>query len=305
MPSLKQRRHFRMQGRFMQASPSSTGAWCALLIVLFGLFMAQPIYSATLSPSPVMLANIYHAGIALDDYWVSEKYDGVRGYWDGEKLRARSGAVIDTPAWFTAGWPKTSMDGELWAGRGQFEQASGTVRQQPADDDAWRHIRYMVFDVPGHGGTFDERLPALQKLVKQIDRPWVQAVPQFKVSSKAQLKLKLDEVVQGGGEGLVLHRGASLYRAGRGDDLLKFKSFDDAEARVVAYLPGKGKYDGMMGSLLMEAPDGTRFRIGTGFTDEQRRNPPPVGSLVTYRYQGTTSGGKPRFARFMRVRDEP
>lgn len=275
------------------------------LIVLLGLVTVRPAYPAPLTPSPVMLANVYHSGIALGDYWVSEKYDGVRGYWDGEKLRARSGAIIYAPAWFTAHWPKTPMDGELWAGRGQFEQASATIRQLTPDDEAWRHIRYMVFDLPGHAGTFDQRIPALQQLVAQVDQPWVQAVSQFKVADEKALKRKLDEVVQGGAEGLVLHRGASLYRAGRSDDLLKFKPFDDAEARVVDYVPGKGKYAGMMGSLLVEAPDGTRFRIGTGFTDEQRRKPPSVGSLVTYRYQGITSGGKPRFARFMRVRDEP
>lgn len=275
------------------------------LIVLLGLVTARPAYPAPLTPSPVMLANVYHSGIVLGDYWVSEKYDGVRGYWDGEKLRARSGAIIYAPAWFIAHWPKTPMDGELWAGRGQFEQASATIRQLTPDDEAWRHIRYMVFDLPGHAGTFDQRIPALQQLVAQVDQPWVQAVSQFKVADEKALKRKLDEVVQGGAEGLVLHRGASLYRAGRSDDLLKFKPFDDAEARVVDYGPGKGKYAGMMGSLLVEAPDGTRFRIGTGFTDEQRRKPPPVGSMVTYRYQGITSGGKPRFARFMRVRDEP
>jgi DNA ligase-1 len=289
----------------MRTCPPSARTWRALplLIALIGLLIAPLVYAA--APAPVMLANVYHAGITLDDYWVSEKYDGVRGYWDGEKLHARSGAAIDAPAWFTAGWPKTPMDGELWAGRGQFDQASATIRQQPADDEAWRHIRYMVFDLPAHGGTFDERIPALQKLIAQLARPWVQAVPQWKLHDEAELKRKLDAVTRDGGEGLVLHRGASTYRAGRSDDLLKLKLFDDAEARVVGHLPGKGKYEGMLGSLLMEAPDGTRFRIGTGFTDAQRRDPPPVGSVVTYRYQGMTSGGKPRFARFMRVRDEP
>lgn len=276
------------------------GLWRGLLLSV-GLSLLTPVFAS----SPVMLANVYHAGITLSDYWISEKYDGVRGYWDGETLRTRSGAIIPAPAWFTAHWPKAPMDGELWAGRGRFEQASSIVRQQPADDDAWRRMRYMVFDLPGHAGTFDQRIPALQKLVAQVDRPWVQAVAQVKVANAAELQHKLDEVVQAGGEGLVLHRGASLYRAGRSDDLLKLKPFDDAEARVVGIVSGKGKYAGMMGSLLVELPDGTRFRIGTGFTDEQRRDPPPVGSMVTFRYQGLTAAGKPRFARFMRVREEP
>jgi len=288
----------------MRKAKRPAALWRSLLLLL-GLSLVAPAYAATLASSPVMLANVYHAGVTLGDYWISEKYDGVRGYWDGETLRTRSGAVIPAPAWFTERWPKTPMDGELWAGRGRFEQASSTIRQHPADDDAWRHMRYMVFDLPGHAGTFDQRIPALQKLVAQINHPWVQAVSQFKVANATELQRKLDEVVQGGGEGLVLHRGNSLYRAGRSDDLLKLKPFDDAEARVVGIVPGKGKYEGMMGSLLMELPNGTRFRIGTGFTDEQRQNPPPVGSTVTFRYQGMTAAGKPRFARFMRVRQEP
>ncbi|HKT27916.1 DNA ligase [Dyella sp.] len=288
----------------MRKAKRLAGRLCGLLL-LVGLSLVAPAYAIALASSPVMLANVYHAGITLGDYWISEKYDGVRGYWDGQTLRTRSGAIIPAPAWFTERWPKTPMDGELWAGRGRFEQASSTIRQQPAADDAWRQMRYMVFDLPAHAGTFDQRIPALQKLVAQMDQPWVQAVTQFKVANAAELQHKLDEVVQGGGEGLVLHRGASLYRAGRSDDLLKLKPFDDAEARVVGIVPGKGKYAGMMGSLLMELSDGTRFRIGTGFTDEQRQNPPAVGTMVTFRYQGMTAAGKPRFARFMRVREEP
>lgn len=283
--------------RALRVLPSLIG------VALLGLAVAQPVYAAAMDPSPVMLANPYHAGVALGEYWISEKYDGVRGYWDGEHLRTRTGALIAAPAWFTANWPKTPMDGELWAGRGQFERASGTVRQESADDDAWRHIHYMVFDAPGQPGTFDQRLPALEALVAGLGLPWVQVVTQFKVANEAELKQRLDDVVKGGGEGLALHRGTSLYHAGRTGDLLKFKPFDDAEARVVGYVPGKGKYEGMMGALLMEMPDGTRFRIGTGFSDEVRRHPPAIGSMVTFRFQGMTSGGKPRFARFMRMHD--
>ena len=101
----------------------------------------------------------------------------------------------------------------------------------------------------------------------------------------------------------MLHRGGSIYSAGRSDDLLKLKPYEDAEARVLAHLPGKGKFQGMLGALLVERPDGRRFRIGTGFSDAQRRNPPPIGALVTYQYHGLTGSGLPRFASFMRIRD--
>lgn len=251
----------------------------------------------------LQLAGRYRPGRDLRDWWVSEKYDGVRAYWDGQQLRTRGGERIAAPDWFIAGWPDEPMDGELWAGRGRFEQAQSAVARQQPDEQAWRALRYMVFDAPAHPGSFDERLRAVAGLVSRIDQPWVLAVPQRKVSSEAELQSLLREVERGGGEGLMLRRGASLHRAGRGDDLLKLKSHDDAEARVVAHLPGKGRHAGRLGALLVEMPDGRRFALGTGFTDDQRKRPPPVGSWVTYRYRGVhAKSGLPRFASFVRVR---
>ena len=252
----------------------------------------------------LLLANVYRPGMPLADYWVSEKYDGVRGYWDGHTLRTRGGETVQAPAWFTAGWPTTPMDGELWAGRGCFSAAQSTTRQQQPDDAAWRSIRFMVFDLPQHGGVFDERLPALQALVRRIGQPWVQAVPQKRVANDAALQTLLQRTVRAGGEGLMLHRGSSLYRSGRSDDLIKVKTHEDTEARVVAHLPGKGKHAGRMGALLVEMPTGQRFSLGAGFSDAQRADPPPVGSWVTYRFRGTHDGGLPRFASFVRVRDD-
>ncbi|MCO5103894.1 MAG: DNA ligase [Burkholderiaceae bacterium] len=255
-------------------------------------------------PPALLLASIYHPGLDLSDYWVSEKYDGVRGYWDGQRLRTRTGEAIAAPAWFTAGWPGTAMDGELWAGRGQFAQAQSTARSGDAGDAAWRQMRYMVFDLPAHPGTFDERLPELQKAVAGIRQPWVQAVAQRRVRSHEALHALLLRTVRAGGEGLMLHRGASTYRAGRGEDLLKVKTHDDAEARVVAHLAGKGKHAGRMGALLLEMPNGQRFKLGAGFSDLDRATPPPLGSWVTYRFLGTHESGLPRFASFVRVRKD-
>ena len=235
---------------------------------------------------------------------MSEKYDGVRGSWDGQRLRTRGGEPITPPAWFTAGWPRTALDGELWAGRGRFAQAQSTVRQASAGEAAWRQMRFMVFDVPAHPGSFDERLPVLQAAVARIGQPWVQAVLQQRVASDVALQALLARTVRGGGEGLMLHRGASLYRAGRSDDLIKFKTHDDTEARVVAHLPGKGKHAGRLGALLVEMPTGQQFRLGTGLSDAERDTPPPIGSWVTYRFRGTHDSGLPRFASFVRVRED-
>ncbi len=201
------------------------------------------------------------------------------------------------------------MDGELWAGRGQFEQAVSTVRQQTPDDAAWRKLRFMVFDLPAQGGTFTERMPALNSLVSRIDQPWVQPVAQFKLADHAALQQLLAKTVKLGGEGLMLHRGGSLYKGQRSDDLLKVKTHDDAEAQVLAHLPGQGKYAGLLGALLVEIPASTthpaqRFKLGSGFTDAQRRQPPAVGAVVTYRFRGLTDAGVPRFATFLRVRGD-
>jgi DNA ligase-1 len=254
------------------------------------------------APPALILANVYRTGLSLADYWVSEKYDGVRGYWDGKQLLTRGGEVVAAPAWFTAGWPALPMDGELWAGHGAFSQAVSTVRQQTPVDAAWRKLRFMVFDLPAQGGAFDERLPALQTLLAQLNLPWVLPVAHSKVASHAALVALMQKTVRDGGEGLMLHRGASLYKGARNDDLVKFKPFDDADARVVAHVPGRGKFEGAMGALLVEMPNGQRFKLGTGFSDAERRDPPAVGTWVTYRFRDVNPSGVPRFASYLRLR---
>ena len=279
-----------------------------LLLAVLGYGTAPVTLASDIKPA-LMLANVYHSGVALADYWVSEKYDGVRGFWDGQKLLTRGGRPINAPAWFTANWPATPMDGELWAGRGQFQKASSTVRQQTPDDAAWRGIRFMVFDLPAEPGTFTERLSTLNSVVSKLAVPWVRAVPQTKVPSHAALQSQLEQITKSGAEGLMLHRGSSPYKGVRNDDLLKVKTHDDAEAKVIGHIPGKSKYAGQLGALLVEMPakDGQsakRFKLGTGLSDAQRQNPPAVGSQVTYRYRGLNDSGIPRFASFLRLREE-
>ncbi|MFA5938988.1 MAG: DNA ligase [Sinimarinibacterium sp.] len=255
-------------------------------------------------PPALMLAKSYTADIEPRDYWVSEKLDGVRAYWDGHQLITRGGHPVHAPAWFTAGWPAQPLDGELWSGRGQFETLSATVRDAVPDDAAWRAVRYMVFDLPTHPGVFDERLAQLKLRVAAVGSASLHTVEQFRLDSRAALDARLAEVVAAGGEGLMLHRADSHYQARRTDDLLKLKTYDDAEARVVAYQPGAGKYTDQVGALVVERADGLRFELGSGLSDAQRREPPPLETWVTYRYNGSTEAGVPRFARFLRVRDE-
>lgn len=257
-----------------------------------------------IEPPALSLANVYRDDVDLEAYWVSEKLDGVRAWWDGEALYSRQGNRFNAPAAFVEGFPNVALDGELWMGHGTFERLSGIVRRQPMRDDAWRGVRYMVFDLPDHPGTFDQRLARLRELLGATETSRIGLVEQFRVKNEAELMAMLDQIVASGGEGLMLRKGDSHHRQGRSNDLLKLKVYQDAEAVVVAHLPGRGKYTGMLGSLLVEMPDGRRFRLGTGFSDEMRRGPPPVGTTVTYKHYGKTSNGIPRFASFLRIRPE-
>lgn len=275
---------------------------------LLVFLLLWPLLPAALAGPPALTrASVYgdHAGLSLDQYWVSEKYDGVRGYWDGQRLYTRQGHAIATPPWFTAGWPTDlPLDGELWIGRGRFAEVSGIVRTHPPTDDDWRRVQYRVFDLPDTAGPFDTRLQVLQQRLAALAIPWLQPVPQFRVADEAALMARLEAVVDGGGEGLMLHHQAARYHTQRNRDLIKLKPYRDTEARVVAHHGGEGRLRGLMGAMTVETPEGRRFRIGTGFSDAERADPPAIGSWITYRYSGLTATGLPRFARFLRTRPE-
>lgn len=237
----------------------------------------------------------------VTDYLMSEKLDGVRAYWDGRQLLFRSGRVINAPTWFTEEFPNHPMDGELWIGRAQFERLSGAVRRQQANDDEWRQIHYRLFEYPLASGDFRQRLKDLQNTVEKLHIPWLHVIPQESIKSVDQIKARLKQLTLQKAEGLVLHLASAEFQAGRSEFVYKLKPQHDAEAKVIAIQAGQGKFQGMMGALQLETSDGKRFKLGTGFDNEERKNPPPIGSLVTYRYRDLTANGLPKFASFVRV----
>ncbi len=259
---------------------------------------------AETSPPPLSLAKNYKGQIDLTQYWVSEKMDGVRAYWNGQQLISRQGNPYSAPTWFTKDFPKQALDGELWLGRDQFQSLLSIVRKKQAIDSEWRQVRYFVFDLPQLDKPFTQRLDKLQQLIALSSNPYLKLVKQYRITDKTSLQQKLDSVVAMRGEGLILHNADALYHAGRNSDLLKVKPYFDAEATVIAYTAGKGKYRGMMGALLVESADGLQFKIGSGFTDQQRSNPPKIGKTITYSYHGKTKRGIPKFASFLRIREE-
>lgn len=247
-------------------------------------------------------AKSYTNDINIESYWVSEKLDGVRGYWNGKHLVTRNGNKIHTPTWFTASWPSYAMDGELWIARNKFEQVSGCIRSKSTQRLCWKSVKYMVFDLPQHHGDFSSRIESMKQLVNEKLSPQLFMVKQQKIQNTAHLFSLLDKTIEDGGEGLMLHLASANYQIGRNNNVLKLKRHQDAEARVISYTPGKGKYKGVLGSLLVQTPTGIQFKIGTGFSDLERANPPDIGSIITYKYIGKTQRGVPRFASFIRIK---
>ena len=282
------------------------GKWRALFLAA-GLLIGLNSTARAEDPVPpaLLLAETYQPTKALpiSAYWVSEKLDGVRAIWDGHVLRYRSGRLVPAPAWFVAALPAEPLDGELWLGRDRFDELSAIVRKTQPVDQEWRQVQYMIFDQPGGEGDFTTRLAHLKQLLGGQSASFVQVIEQFRLPDAKALKARLQSVVHAGGEGLMLHRADALYRVGRNDDLLKLKPWQDAEARVVAIVPGRGRLAGAMGALLVETADGKRFRLGSGFSDRDRQAPPQIGTQVTYRYTSLTPKGLPRFPRYWRVRE--
>ncbi|KJY81536.1 DNA ligase [Vibrio galatheae] len=251
---------------------------------------------------PVTLATVYDASIDVTDYWQSEKLDGIRAIWNGKALTTRNGKVISAPPWFTRQLPDYPLEGELWAGRGNFHLVQQTVLDKEPNHVAWRQIKFMLFDVPHSAGDYPKRYFNLVHLVDNLGLEHIQYIEHTPIESEQALFSYLDSVADTMGEGIMLRKITSRYQAGRSSDLLKLKKHQDAEALVVGYKVGNGRLKGKMGALLVQMADGRQFYIGSGFSDAQRVNPPQVGAKITFRYNGLTHNGIPKFARYIRER---
>jgi len=230
---------------------------------------------------------------------MSEKLDGVRAYWNGKNLISRGGNIIHAPKWFTKEYPPFEIDGELWSKRGDFENIVSIVRDKTPSSE-WKQIKHYIFEVPHAKGGLFERLAK----VKAYEGNIIKIIPQIKVKNKAHLQKFLEEIEKKGGEGVVVRDPNAPYIAKRTSKVLKVKSFKDAECEVISHIKGRGKYQNMLGSIECKMDNGVIFKIGSGFSDKERNNPPAIGSVVTFKYKEFTKYGKPRFPVFLRVRGE-
>jgi DNA ligase-1 len=252
---------------------------------------------------PLLLAESWDNATDLSDWWMSEKLDGVRAYWDGKQFLSRQGNLYHAPAWFLEGLPEVPLDGELWIDRKKFQRTVSIVRRQDKSN-LWTEVRFLVFDAPAVSGGFEDRLAFLKDTLAKGAPKFARSHVQERCRNLDALRAELARIETLGGEGLMLRQPGSKYVAGRSATLLKVKTFHDAEALVVGHQAGAGRHQGRLGALLVRLPDGTDFAIGTGFSDRERANPPAIGAMVKFRYQELSDAGVPRFPSYIGIRSD-
>lgn len=255
------------------------------------------------SGPPLLLAESWDSSTDLTDWWMSEKLDGVRAYWDGKQFLSRQGNIYHAPDWFIEGLPVVPLDGELWIDRKKFQRTVSIVRRQDKND-LWNEVRFLVFDAPAGAGGFEDRLTLLKDTLAAGAAKFARLHPHERCKNLEALRAELARIEALGGEGLMLRQPGSKYVAGRSATLLKVKTFRDAEAVVIGQQAGAGRHKGRMGALLVRLANGTEFAIGTGFSDREREHPPAVGATVTFRYQELSEAGVPRFPSWVGVRHD-
>ncbi len=266
-----------------------------LLVLFLSLFL--PLFLFAQKPKLLLLKTYKDQNITG---WVmSEKLDGVRAYWNGKELLSRNGTKIYAPKWFTKDYPPFEIDGELWTKRGDFENIVSIVRDKTPSKE-WKTVKHYIFEVPNAKGGLFERLAK----VKPYESKYIKIIEQIKVNNKEHLETFLKEIESEKAEGVVVRDPNAPYINKRTAKVLKVKTFLDSECIVTGYTKGQGKYEGMVGALVCELPNETEFKIGSGLSDNERTNPPKIGTIVTFKYQNMTKYGKPRFPVYLRVRED-
>jgi DNA ligase-1 len=257
-----------------------------LLFLISSLFADKP---------ELFLLNNYNKDINVTSWYMSEKLDGVRAYWDGENLTSRNGKIFNAPSFFTKDFPKHQLDGELWSKRGDFSNISSIVNKKDPHN-GWENLTYNIFEVPDAKGNL------LQRLKNVKTSKYIKIILQIKVKNKKHLYEFLKSIEEKGGEGVVVRDGKLNYYTGRDNNALKVKNYTDAECKIVSYNKGSKKYRNVVGSLSCKMNNNQIIKIGSGLNDEQRKNPPKIGAIITFKYYGLTSKGNPRFPVFLHER---
>lgn len=246
----------------------------------------------------------------FNGYLMSEKLDGIRGIWEAGKFKTRQDNPIHTPSYFTYNFPSFKLDGELWIARAKFDEVSALIRSDSLDSSLWKSVTYNVFDVPNACEEFkltpcalSNRLKVLERYLQQNPNPYIKIIKQIPIKDQQHLKEFYKDIIFNKGEGVVIRKDLAPYEKGRSKNALKLKPYEDAECKVIAYTEGKGKFQGKIGALLCQMPNDRVIKIGSGLKDKDRENPPKIGSIVTYKFNGLTKNSLPRFPVFLHIRD--
>ena len=286
--------------------------------------------------------------------WImSEKFDGYRALFRYEevdgvlvgKFYSRNNKSFNAPDWFLESMPPPNLlgdkiiDGELWAGRDNF-QLMGIVRKKVPIPEEWLNIQYQVYDITNIEGGFVDRLKKLKKIVDFTGKSWsirlkneefyipegVEIPPplvfatQKRITSESMMKSFYKDIIDNGGEGIMIKHPLSTYENGRSNYMLKYKPAFDREAEIIDYKMGdpESKYKGMLGSFIcrplknhdtymsVDEDDNHIFTL-SGMDDYTRKNylkTHPVGTIITFECSGFTDKGVPRFGRYLRIRDD-
>ena len=243
----------------------------------------------------LLLLNKYTQDMNVSGWYMSEKLDGVRAYWNGNELISRSGKVLPAPDFFLKDFPTSELDGELWSKRDDFSNISSIVNKK-GPHNGWTALTFNVFEVPHADGNLTQRLSRVK------ESQYIHLLKQIKIKNRDALYKFLKDVETQGGEGVVIRNGSSSYYYGRTNDALKLKNYIDEECEVSGFTAGKGKNEGKIGALLCLMNNGKMIKIGSGLSNAERTDPPKIGSIITFKYYGLTSKGNPRFPIFMRKR---
>ena len=268
---------------------------------IFWLCLLSFFWGVSAASQPSIMALERYENQSIEGWLVSEKLDGIRAYWDGQKLISRGGEFLAAPDWFVEGFPAFALDGELWIGRQQFEDTLSVVMTQ-TPHDGWKKVGYHIFDVPEASGGLMSRLAVLENYLTERHVPHLHIIPQVTIVSKEALNERLAKELENGAEGLVVRDPNDGYQVGRSHNALKMKPKYDAECEVIGYTEGRGKYAGQVGALVCVNAQNQHLKLGSGLTDKLRANPPKIGSQVTYEYSGYTQKGWPRHAVYYRQR---
>lgn len=232
----------------------------------------------------------------------SEKLDGVRAFWDGKNLYSKGGKLLTPPSFFTQNFPPFAIEGELWSKRGDFENTV-SILKSTKKKEKWRELKFYIFEVPNQQGGILKRLEVLEAYLASQPAPFISIIPQLPLNTLQALQDALSAITQAGGEGVVVREKDAPYYTGRNKKAMKLKLYEDRECKITSYVQGKGKFENLVGSIICLDGD-VEFKIGSGMSEDFRKNPPKVGTIITYKYFGLNKNKLPKFPVFLRIRSD-